>query len=125
MARDAEGYERDVLVDYRGILKELDTAVRAYQDLEQRTQGGFEVTDLQGLYHSFSTKYKRLSGLHDRLWSFFSEVVNRTDIEQYRRVVAPKLETAPDGWISWRRSEKWSGRWESNPRGRRFRALKT
>lgn len=52
---------------------------------------------LEGLYHSFSTEYKRLPGLHDRLWSFFSEVVNRKDIEQYRRVLAPKLETAPDG----------------------------
>ncbi len=92
---DAKRY--GVLVDYRGILKELDTAVRAYQDLEQRTQGGFEVTDLEGLYHSFSTEYKRLPGLHDRLWSFFSEVVNRKDIEQYRRVLAPKLETAADG----------------------------
>ena len=28
-----------VLMDYRGILKELDTAIRAYQDLETRTQG--------------------------------------------------------------------------------------
>jgi type I restriction enzyme R subunit len=94
---DAKRY--GVLVDYRGILKELDTAVRAYQDLEQRTQGGFEVTDLNGLYHSFSTEYKRLPGLHDRLWSFFGEVVNRKDIEQYRRVLAPKLATAPDGEV--------------------------
>jgi type I restriction enzyme R subunit len=92
---DAKRY--GVLVDYRGILKELDTAIRAYQDLEQRTQGGFEVADLEGLYHSFRTEYKRLPGLHDRLWSFFSEVVNRKDIEQYRRVLAPKQETAPDG----------------------------
>jgi len=92
---DAKRY--GVLVDYRGILKELDTAIRAYQDLEQRTQGGFEVADVDGLYHSFSTEYKRLPGLHDRLWSFFSEVANRKDIEQYRRVLAPKVETAPDG----------------------------
>jgi type I restriction enzyme R subunit len=41
-----------VLVDYRGILKELDTAIRAYQDLETRTQGGFDVADIEGLYRN-------------------------------------------------------------------------
>lgn len=92
---DAKRY--GVLVDYRGILKELDIAIRAYQDLEQRTQGGFEVADLEGLYHSFDTEYKRLPALHDRLWSFFSEVLNLKDIEQYRRVLAPKIETTSDG----------------------------
>ncbi|MBU2288217.1 MAG: HsdR family type I site-specific deoxyribonuclease [Gammaproteobacteria bacterium] len=39
-----------LLVDYRGILKELDTAVRAYQNLEKRTQGGYDIDDLDGLY---------------------------------------------------------------------------
>ena len=100
---DAKRY--GVLVDYRGILKELDTAVRAYQDLEQRTQGGFEMADLEGLYQSFSTEYKRLPGLHDRLWAFFGEVVNRKDIEQYRRVLAPKFNTAADG-ESWDTKQK-------------------
>ncbi len=38
------------LVDYRGILKELDTSIRAYQDLENRTQSGFDIADLAGLY---------------------------------------------------------------------------
>jgi type I restriction enzyme R subunit len=92
---DAKRY--GVLVDYRGILKELDTTIRAYQDLAQRTQGGFDLADLAGLYRSVDTEYKRLPGLHDRLWSFFDEVVNREDIEQYRRVLAPKLATAPGG----------------------------
>ena len=41
---DAKRY--GILVDYRGILTELDTAVRAYQDLETRTQGGFDVADI-------------------------------------------------------------------------------
>lgn len=92
---DAKRY--GVLVDYRGILKELDTAIRAYQDLEQRTQGGFELADLEGLYRQFSTEYKRLPSLHDTLWSFFTSVVNKKDIEQYRRVLGPKMEIGPDG----------------------------
>lgn len=86
---DAKRY--GVLVDYRGILKELDTAIRAYQDLESRTQGGFDVQDLEGLYHQFSTEYKRLPALHDQLWSFFRSVTNKLDREQFRQVLAPRF----------------------------------
>ncbi|MEJ7687722.1 MAG: HsdR family type I site-specific deoxyribonuclease [Variovorax sp.] len=38
------------LVDYRGVLKALDTAVADYRQLETRTQGGFDLDDLDGLY---------------------------------------------------------------------------
>jgi type I restriction enzyme R subunit len=92
---DAKRY--GVLVDYRGILKELDTAIRAYQDLEARTQGGFDVADLEGLYHSFNTEYKRLPALHERLWSFFASVANKLDREQYRQVLSPRFVKGPDG----------------------------
>lgn len=92
---DAKRY--GVLVDYRGILKELDTAIRAYQDLEARTQGGFDISDLEGLYHQFSTEYKRLPALHDALWSFFKSVSNKLDREQYRQVLAPKFVKGTDG----------------------------
>jgi type I restriction enzyme R subunit len=86
-----------VLVDYRGILKELDTAIRAYQDLETRTQGGFDVADIEGLYRNVDTEYKRLPGLHDRMWSFFKGVANKLDREQFRQVLTPKFVKAPDG----------------------------
>jgi type I restriction enzyme R subunit len=92
---DAKRY--GVLVDYRGILKELDTAIRAYQDLEARTQSGFDISDLEGLYHQFSTEYKRLPALHDELWSFFKSVTNKLDREQYRQVLAPKFVPGSDG----------------------------
>ncbi len=92
---DAKRY--GVLVDYRGILKELDTAIRAYQDLASQTQGGFDLDDLAGLYRQFSTEYKRLPGLHDALWTFFKEVNNRHDLEQYRQVLMPKYAPDPNG----------------------------
>jgi Type I site-specific restriction-modification system, R (restriction) subunit and related helicases len=92
---DAKRY--GVLVDYRGILKELDIAVRAYQDLEERTQGGFDLADIDGLYQAFSTEYKRLPALHDRLWSFFKSVANRKDTEQYRQILSPRFVTGVDG----------------------------
>jgi type I restriction enzyme, R subunit len=86
---DAKRY--GVLVDYRGILKELDTAIRDYQDLETRTQGGFDTVDIEGLYKQFSTEYKQLPALHDKLWSFFKGVGNKLDREQYRQVLTPKF----------------------------------
>jgi len=92
---DAKRY--GVLVDYRGILKELDTAIRAYQDLETRTQGGFDVSDLEGLYRQFSTEYKQLPALHDKLWSFFKSVANKLDREQYRQLLTPKFVKGADG----------------------------
>jgi type I restriction enzyme R subunit len=92
---DAKRY--GVLVDYRGILKELDTAIRAYQDLASNTQSGYDIADIDGLYRQFSTEYKQLPGLHDRLWSFFAGVTNRKDTEQYRQVLMPKLVVGTDG----------------------------
>jgi type I restriction enzyme R subunit len=85
---DAKRY--GVLVDYRGILKELDTAIRAYQDLEARTQGGFDISDLEGLYHQFSTEYKRLPACTMSCGRSSSRT-NKLDREQYRQVLAPKL----------------------------------
>ena len=92
---DAKRY--GVLVDYRGILPELDTAVRAYQDLEAQTQAGFDLADIEGLYQSMSTEYKRLPALHDRLWSFFKGVKNRKDLEQYRQLLTPRFVAGDDG----------------------------
>ena len=79
------------LIDYRGILKELDTSVREYQDLAERTQGGYDIDDLIGTYENVSTEYKRLPSLHDALWAIFERVRNRADREQFRRVLAPHL----------------------------------
>jgi type I restriction enzyme R subunit len=92
---DAKRY--GVLVDYRGILKELDTAIRAYQDLASRTQGGFDAADLEGLYRQFSTEYKRLPALHEAMLAFFKDVKNRQDREQYRQVLMPRIVSGADG----------------------------
>ncbi|MGJ7581869.1 type I restriction endonuclease subunit R [Variovorax sp. RHLX14] len=89
--RPHEAKRYGVLVDYRGILKELDTAVRAYQDLEARTQGGYELSDIEGLYRQFSSEYRQLPGLHDTLWEIFAEVTNRDDREQFRQVLMPRF----------------------------------
>jgi len=86
-----------LLIDYRGILKQLDTAIQDYQDLEERTQGGFDIDDIEGLYQQTSTEYKRLPILHDKLWALFEVVQNKSDLEQYRQVLIPKYATDQNG----------------------------
>lgn len=86
-----------LLIDYRGILKELDTAISEYQDLAERTQGGFDIDDIDKLYADVSTEYKRLPTLHETLWAQFSSVRNRADIEQYRQLLVPRFEDDGSG----------------------------
>src|SRR3546814_4005437 len=69
-----------LLIDYRGILKALDTALTEYQDLAERTQGGFDLNDIDELYADVSTEYKRLPNLRADLWTIFKPVKNRADI---------------------------------------------
>jgi type I restriction enzyme R subunit len=85
------------LIDYRGILKELDTSLRDYQDLAERTQGGYDIDDLAGTYANVATEYKRLPALHAALWDIFADVKNKGDREQFRLVLVPDTAIAEDG----------------------------
>ncbi|HEY0635918.1 MAG TPA: DEAD/DEAH box helicase family protein, partial [Gammaproteobacteria bacterium] len=92
-----EQKDHGLLVDYRGILSALDTAIKEYQDLAERTQGGYNIDDIEGLYHQINTEYKRLPGLHKRLWAIFKYVYNKQDLEQYRQLLVPKWQEDSDG----------------------------
>jgi type I restriction enzyme R subunit len=92
-----ESKQFGLLIDYRGILEKLDTSVKKYQDLANRTQGGFDIDDLEGLYSQVSTEYKKLPMLHDKLWKIFASVKNKHDLEQYRQILVPKYEENPEG----------------------------
>ena len=81
-----------LLIDYRGILPQLDTTIGKYQDLANRTQGGFSINDIEGLYSQMSTEYKKLPNLHSKVWDFFKAVKNKGDFEQLRQVLVPKLQ---------------------------------
>jgi type I restriction enzyme, R subunit len=94
-----------LLVDYRGILKELDTSLKDYQKLAERTQGGFDIDDLQGSYANISTEYKRLPSLYGALWAIFSGVKNKADREQFRRVLVPDTTLGEDG-VSYDQNQK-------------------
>lgn len=80
-----------LLVDYRGILAELDTSIQDYQDLAAQTQAGYDIEDLAGTVTNIATEYKRLPSLHDALWLIFGPVKNKRDWEQYRQFLTPRL----------------------------------
>lgn len=86
-----------LLIDYRGILEELDTAIRKFQDLARRTQGGYDIDDIEGLYHQMGVEYKQLPRLHDQLWAIFAGVGNRGDPEQYRQILIPEYGEDSEG----------------------------
>ncbi len=79
------------LIDYRGILKELDTTIEKYQNLAERTQGGFDIDDLKGLYNRMDTEYKKLPGLYNDLWAIFEGVKNKQDPAALRHALTPKI----------------------------------
>lgn len=81
-----------LLIDYRGILSELDTTLKQYQDLASRTQGGYDINDIDGLYSQMSSEYKRLPHLYQQLWAIFADVKNKNDIEQLRQALVPRIE---------------------------------
>lgn len=86
-----------LLIDYRGICEELDTSVKKYQDLAARTQCGYDIDDIEGLYRSMSAEYRRLPLLHEQLWAVFADVKNRGDREQFRQVLLPDYALDGDG----------------------------
>ena len=64
--------------------------IEAYRELQQSMVDGFDVEDLAGLYAQASSEYRKLPHLHKALWSFFTDVKNRGDIEAYRQVLMPQ-----------------------------------
>ncbi len=88
-----------LLIDYRGILAELDTTIKDYQDLASRTQGGYDINDIEGLYQQMSTEYKRLPQLYKQLWAIFDGVKNKSDTEALKHVLLPRLEERGDEFV--------------------------
>src|SRR3546814_19156783 len=63
-----------LLIDYRGILKALDTALTEYQVLADRTPGGYDLNDIDEIYTDVSTEYRRFTHLHPDPWPLLNPV---------------------------------------------------
>jgi len=82
-----------------GVLKELDATIADYQELAERTQNGFDIDDLKGLYARMDTEYKKLPNLYSSLWAVFGSVKNKQDGQALRQALAPKIDTI-DGQLT-------------------------
>jgi type I restriction enzyme R subunit len=89
-----ENKQFGLLIDYRGILKALDSAIASYKKLADED---YDHNDLKGLYSSIDTEYKRLPMLNERLHHVFIHVTRGSDLETYRQKLMPKYQSDVDG----------------------------
>jgi type I restriction enzyme R subunit len=71
------------IIDYAGVLGELDQALTTYSTLE-----GFEEADLRGALASIHEETRRLPQRHAELWDLFKTVKNRQDEEAFEQLLA-------------------------------------
>jgi type I restriction enzyme R subunit len=76
--RVAQGKEYGFIVDYEGIIGELDEAMNAYSDFNE-----FDDDDLAGTFTDIKTEIAKLSQLHAELNAIFKQVANKWDISSY------------------------------------------
>jgi type I restriction enzyme R subunit len=71
------------VIDYVGVLGELDQALTTYSALE-----GFEEADLKGALASIQEETKALPQRHAELWDLFKTVKNRQDEDAFEQLLA-------------------------------------
>jgi type I restriction enzyme R subunit len=81
--RLSEGKDYGLVIDYYGVLGELDEAINTYSSLEE-----FDAKDLEGILTDISEPIKALPQLHTNLWSTFKIIENKHDLEAYEQLLA-------------------------------------
>ena len=71
------------IIDYNNVLKELDMALTMYDVLED-----FDEDDLAESLTSINEEADRLPQRHSDLWDIFKQVENRSDEEEFERLLA-------------------------------------
>lgn len=71
------------IIDYEGLLGELDSALSTYSALE-----GFEAGDVAGTVHDIREEIRKLPQLHEQLWDLFKAIKNKKDMEQFEQLLA-------------------------------------
>ena len=77
-----DGTEKEFgfIIDYEGLLGELDIALTTYSAFE-----GYDAADLAGTVHDVREEIRKLPQLHDQLWDLFKPVRNKKDMEQFEQ----------------------------------------
>jgi type I restriction enzyme R subunit len=78
-----EGKEYGYIIDYRGVLAQLDQALDLYSSLPE-----FDPQDLAGTVTNIGDAIEKLPQSHAVLWDIFRAVKNKRDIELYERLLA-------------------------------------
>ena len=71
-----EGKDFGYIIDYRGVLGELNEAMNTYEAL-----AGFDAEDVAGTVTDVSAEIERLPQRHAELWDLFKTVPNPSDVE--------------------------------------------
>ncbi|MCC6972493.1 MAG: type I restriction endonuclease subunit R [Anaerolineae bacterium] len=79
------GKDYGIIVDYRGVLGELDEAMQTYSALE-----GYDAADVDGTVNDVSAVITALPGLHAAVWDVFKTCPNPDDNEAMERFLEPE-----------------------------------
>jgi type I restriction enzyme R subunit len=80
-----EGKDFGYIIDYYGILGELDQALTAYSELSE-----FDDADLEGTISHVMEEVALLPERHAQLWDLFKALPNKQDTEAFQRHLEPK-----------------------------------
>jgi len=70
------------IIDYYGVLGELDTALDMYSSFDD-----FDERDLQGTLINIGEEIKKLPQKHSELWDLFKTISNKRDAEAYQQLL--------------------------------------
>lgn len=77
--RVSEDKDYGYIIDYYGVLKELDSALKTYSTFED-----FDEEQLQGTLTNINKEIEKLPQSHSDLWQIFNAIQNKKDAEQYQ-----------------------------------------
>jgi type I restriction enzyme R subunit len=80
-----EGKDFGYVIDYRGVLGELNEALETYNALE-----GYDAEDVAGTIADVSAEIAQLPQRHSELWDVFKTVENKQDVEALQQFLAPE-----------------------------------
>lgn len=81
---DEDGAEKPFgyIIDYEGLLGELDSALTTYSAFD-----GYDAADLVGTVHDVREEIRKLPQLHDQLWDLFKPIRNKKDMEAFEQLL--------------------------------------
>jgi type I restriction enzyme, R subunit len=80
-----EGKDFGYVIDYRGVLGELNEAMETYNALE-----GYDVEDVAGTITDVAAEIAQLPQRHTEVWDIFKTVENQRDLEALQQFLGPE-----------------------------------